>query len=135
MERGGDVGVDISLEGWQGALIAKGVDSKKPPVWLLEGLTVYLTETEFLALWRHLSPLRSVVSPGRHVAGPGWRESWRTARFTTRNHTHILAPFCWAEVQMQTLQQLRALSTLIRHRRVRSQCKDCKRRKSSHSQL
>jgi hypothetical protein len=54
---------------------------------------------------RHLSPLRSVVLPGRHVAGLGWRESWQTARFTTRNHTHILAPFCWAEVQMQTLQQ------------------------------
>ena len=62
MERGGDVGVDISLEGWQGALIAKGVDSKKPPVWLLEGLTVYLTETELLALLGVISHLSAASS-------------------------------------------------------------------------
>ena len=99
------VGVDLSLEGWQSALIAKGFDSTKPAIWLLEGFTGYLTEAELLALLRVISHLSAASSRLAATWLTPGGEHLSMHRFTTRNPTHILEPFGWAEVQVQTLQQ------------------------------
>ena len=40
------VGVDLSLPEWPEKLVAAGFNASRPSIWLLEGLTGYLTEGE-----------------------------------------------------------------------------------------
>ncbi len=42
---------DLSLPNWLDALISAGFDPTKPTLWLLEGLTMYLTESEISAFF------------------------------------------------------------------------------------
>ena len=99
------VGVDLSLEGWQSALIAKGLDSTKTAIWLLERFTGYLTEAELLSLLRVISHLSAASSRLAATWLTPGGELLSMYRFTARNATHILEPFGWAQVQVQMLQQ------------------------------
>lgn len=55
---------DLGLSSWPESLIASGFDVVKPTVWLLEGLTGYLTNTELESL---LSILSRFVHRNYHI--------------------------------------------------------------------
>ena len=99
------VGVDLSLEGWHEALTAQGFDSATPALWLLEGLTGYLTEAELLSL---LGVISRLSAPSSRLAAtwlaPGG-EQLTMHRFVTQNPSPMLLPLGWEEVQVQTLPQ------------------------------
>lgn len=54
------VEVDLSLPSWPDTLIASGYQPNAPTLWLMEGLTMYLTEPEMNVLASHVATL----SPG-----------------------------------------------------------------------
>lgn len=58
------VQADLSLGDWMDRLTAAGFDSSIPTVWLLEGLSMYLTENENKALFESVAALSA---PGSHV--------------------------------------------------------------------
>lgn len=51
------VGADLSIPEWADVLRDAGFDSSKPTLWMLEGLTFYLTEAEITSFFQSISLL------------------------------------------------------------------------------
>lgn len=58
------VEADLSLGNWMDRLQAAGLDPSRPTVWLLEGLTGYLTLEENLDMFTRI---RAASAPGSHI--------------------------------------------------------------------
>ena len=59
------VPVNLGLPEWENGLLQAGFEPVKPTLWILEGLTGYLTEEELVALMTKLS--RKLSAPGSRI--------------------------------------------------------------------
>jgi methyltransferase (TIGR00027 family) len=88
---------DLSLPSWSEKLIEKGWNAREGSLWLLEGLTPYLTESENIALFRRMHSLSGsnsfVLSTFEH---PSIRERYNIPLFRFLSEAPIEEVSGWA---------------------------------------
>jgi len=98
------VGVDLSVPGWEDELLAQGFQKEAKTVWLLEGLTGYLTDEELKQLLGIIS--ESSAESSLIIA------TWITPdnptklgmhRFFTNDPSAVVKPFGFVEVDVSPL--------------------------------
>jgi methyltransferase (TIGR00027 family) len=87
---------DCTVKGWEEKLIWKGYDSSAKTIWILEGLTGYLTEEELKQLMTSLTYItRSGSKMMITFLGPNYSNPLDVHRFHTNQPLAFLESFKW----------------------------------------